>query len=115
MVLESKSSNIKALMQQHGLTIESLSHELDISVSTINRLLVGSKVDPRLSTIRALAKFFSVSIEELMGDRPLIAKASDDDELPNNQALMQIPVIHWEQIAKHKSLVPTLDFQLWDN
>lgn len=116
MIEEYKSNNIKALMQKHGLTIDELAEELNVSVSTINRLLVGTKIDPRLSTLRPLSKFFDVTIEELIGDKPLNLKLKDNDNLfENKHALYQVPIIHWEQIKNAKDIVPTLNFHKWDN
>jgi transcriptional regulator with XRE-family HTH domain len=116
MVDECKSNNIKILMQKHGLTIEELADELDVSISTINRLLVGTKIDPRLSTLRPLAKFFEISIEELMGDKPLNVKLKDKDHfIDNKQTLLQVPIIHWEQVKNAADIVHQLNFDKWDN
>lgn len=116
MVAQAKNSNIKALMQKHDLTIEMLAQELSLSVSTINRLLMGSKSDPKLSTLRPLAKFFGVSIDELVGERPINLKPGDDtDGFDTKQILVQVPIIHWEQVKEADSRVPTLNFELWNN
>jgi transcriptional regulator with XRE-family HTH domain len=116
MVAQSKNNNIKALMQKHDLTIEMLAQELGLSVSTINRLLMGSKSDPKLSTLRPLAKFFGVSIDELVGERPINLKPGDDAEsFDNKYALVQVPIIHWEQVKDAETRVPTLTFALWNN
>lgn len=116
MIAELKNSNIKALMQRHDLTIEMLAQELGLSVSTINRLLMGSKSDPKLSTLRPIAKFFGVSIDELVGERPINLKPGDDaDGFDIKYALIQVPIIHWEQVKGAETLVPTLSFELWSN
>jgi transcriptional regulator with XRE-family HTH domain len=116
MVAVSKNSNIKALMQKHDLTIEMLAQELGLSVSTINRLLMGSKSDPKLSTLRPLAKFFGVSIDELVGERPINLKPGDDaDGFDTKYTLIQVPIIHWEQVKEAEIRVPTLTFELWNN
>ena len=116
MVTQSKNSNIKALMQKHDLTIDMLAQELSLSVSTINRLLMGSKSDPKLSTLKPLAKFFGVSIDELVGERPINLKPGDDkDSFDPKRALVQVPIIHWEQVKEAESRVSTLTFELWNN
>lgn len=116
MVTQTKNNHMKALMQKHNVTIEMLAQELNLSVSTINRLLMGSRSDPKLSTLKSVAKFFGVSIDELVGERPISLKPGDD---PSNfdprQALVQVPVIHWEQVKEAKSRVPKLTFALWNN
>src|SRR3989338_5880206 len=99
--MQSRDSNIKKLMQKHNLTIEMLAQELNLSVSTINRLLLGTKSDPKLSTLKPLAKFFGVSIDELIGERPINLKPGDDkDSFDPKRALVQVPIIHWEQVKE---------------
>jgi transcriptional regulator with XRE-family HTH domain len=116
MVAEYKSNNIKALMQKHELTIESLAQELNLSVSTINRLLVSSKSDPKLSTLRPIAKFFRISIDELIGDRPLSLKPGDSESgFDNKHALIQVPIIHWEQVKDAIKIISSLNFHTWNN
>lgn len=116
MAAQAKISNIKALMNKHDLTIDTLAQELGLSVSTINRLLMGSKGDPRLSTLKPLAKFFGVSIDELVGERPINLKPGDDaDGFDTKQTLVQVPIIHWEQVKEAATLVPTLTFEVWNN
>lgn len=110
-----KNNNIKMLMQKHGLTIEELADELGVSISTINRLLMGTRIDPRLSTLRPLAKFFDVSIEELMGERPLNIKLKDAGPFDSKQALIQVPIIHWEQVKNAENIVSHLNFDKWDS
>lgn len=103
-------------MQKHDLTIDMLAQELNLSVSTINRLLMGSKSDPRLSTLKPLSKFFGVSIDELVGERPINLKPGDDqDSFDARHSLVQVPIIHWEQVKEADSRVPTLTFELWNN
>lgn len=116
MVAQSRNNNIKALMQKHNLTIEMLAQELDLSISTINRLLMGSKSDPKLSTLKPVAKFFGVSIDELIGERPINLKPGDNnDDFENKHVLFQVPIIHWEQMKDVESRVPALNFEIWNN
>lgn len=115
MVAESKTNNVRTLMTQHEVTVDQLAEQLGISVSTINRLLIGSKIDPRLSTLRPLAQFFNVSIDELLGDRPLNARPGDNNSLHNSKrTLVQVPALHWEQVKNAAKVVPTLDFHKWN-
>ena len=78
--------------------------------------MTGTKNDPRLSTLRPLAKFFEISIEELIGDKPLNAKLKDKGySFDNRQTLLQVPIIHWEQVKNAKEIVSQLNFDKWDN
>ena len=110
-----KNNNIKSLMHKHNLTIEMLAQEMNLSVSTINRLLMGSKSDPRLSTLKPLAKFFGVSIEELVGERPINLRPGEDSEdFEIKYTFVQVPILHWEQVREAETRVPKLTFETWN-
>ncbi|MCM2496101.1 helix-turn-helix domain-containing protein [Burkholderia glumae] len=59
---------IKALQVQHGVTDAEVSRATNISQGTLSRLLSGETVDPRVSTLVALASFFQVPISTLFGE-----------------------------------------------
>lgn len=116
MVAQSKNSNIKLLMQKHDLTIEMLAQEMQLSVSTINRLLMGSRSDPKFSTVQSLARFFDVSVDALMGERPINLRPGQDlDGFDTKYTLVQVPIIHWEQVKEADTRVPKLTFEIWNH
>jgi transcriptional regulator with XRE-family HTH domain len=116
MAERSKSDVIKYLMQKNYLTIENLSQELGLSVSTINRLLVSSNNDPRLSTLKPIAKFFNISLDELVGEKPLQLQSNDEGHsFDNKNILLQVPVLHWEQVTKAKEITASLNFENWNH
>lgn len=58
--------NIKALREKKGLSQREVSNELFISVQMISGIETGIK-QPSLNIALALAKFFGVTVEELVG------------------------------------------------
>ena len=72
-----------------------------------------SGIDPRLSTLRPIANYFGVTIDELMGDKPLTSK--DAHAINANNIILRVPVIHWEQLGQVQTLVPSLDAYKWGN
>lgn len=58
--------NIKALREKKGLSQRDVSNELFISVQMISGIETGIK-QPSLNIALALAKFFGVTVEELVG------------------------------------------------
>ena len=59
-------ANLRNLMDSRGLSGNALAAELGIPDATINRYLHGGRV-PKLNNIIALAKYFGVSVDWLLG------------------------------------------------
>ncbi|KUZ72472.1 hypothetical protein WI38_05720 [Burkholderia ubonensis] len=58
-------ASVKHLQQEAGVNDAELSRAINLNQGTLSRLLSGETTDPRLSTISAIAKFFSVPISTL--------------------------------------------------
>jgi transcriptional regulator with XRE-family HTH domain len=48
-----------------------LSKRTGLPVATVNRLLAGTVTDPRASTLKPLASYFGISMDQLLGYAPL--------------------------------------------
>lgn len=57
--------NIKALMLERHLNEAELARQSNIPQPTLHRLLAGNTFDPRISTLRQLAHYFNISLDEL--------------------------------------------------
>lgn len=64
----SLSKNIKKYREKKRLTQEALARKANISYNTIIKLETGGIRDPRMSTIKKIAKALEVSINELLED-----------------------------------------------
>jgi transcriptional regulator with XRE-family HTH domain len=62
------AEKLKALREAHGLTQQELAFQSGLSISIIAQIEQGGKVDPRISTVNALAKALGVGIQDLTGD-----------------------------------------------
>ena len=60
---------LRALRQQHELTLADLSASTGISVSTLSRLESGQR-KPTLELLLPLARVFQVQLDELVGADP---------------------------------------------
>ncbi len=58
--------NLRHLIDSHGLTVKGLAGEVNISHITISRYLNGHR-EPELKYVLALAQYFRVSIDWLLG------------------------------------------------
>lgn len=61
------ANNIKQLLKENNLTANQLSLELNWSVNHVWRITSGKIGDPRMSTLIRIAKFFEISMDELVG------------------------------------------------
>jgi SOS-response transcriptional repressor LexA len=77
-----------------------LARELEIPQPTIHRLVTGKSTRPYKSSLEPIAKFFSVSVDELVGE--------EDSEtiwpLEQSTAIKRIPIIKWAELKIEKTL-----------
>lgn len=59
-------NKLHALRKENGVTLEQLSDETDISISSLSRYETGER-NPKINTIRTLAEYFGVSSDYLEG------------------------------------------------
>ena len=72
----SLDKNLKKLRKQYKLSQEELAKELKISRQAISRWEVG-KTEPDIKMIQKIAKFYNVSIEELLSDEETSVKKEE--------------------------------------
>lgn len=111
MVADTKNNPLRKLIQQNKYTTEEVAKISNLSLSSLNRLMTGSNNDPRLSTLTPLASLFNVSIDELIGKKPLKKRANNDQD---DQIITHVPLIHWEQIKGIHTKIKDLEFNNWD-
>ncbi|WP_137910252.1 MULTISPECIES: helix-turn-helix domain-containing protein [Burkholderia] len=61
-------ATVKHLQQEAGVNDSELSRAIELDRGTLSRLLSGETIDPRLSTISAIARFFAVPMSSLFGE-----------------------------------------------
>ncbi len=81
---------LKQLMQEKQLTEAELARQTNVPQPTLHRILSGATKSPRGDSLSPLAKFFSVSISQLVGDEPLMQRMQVPTWLP-------VPIISWHQ------------------
>jgi SOS-response transcriptional repressor LexA len=65
---------LKALVLSENLTANALAKILNLPTPTINRLMTGEVQDPRASTLCAIADYFDITVDQLLGRTPLPTK-----------------------------------------
>ena len=67
--------NLDILIKRAGINPYTLHEKTKVPQPTIHRILKGESADPRTNTVKPLAKFFGITVEELR-ERDLTAEAS---------------------------------------
>jgi transcriptional regulator with XRE-family HTH domain len=102
---------LKRLVQNAGLTEVELANKSGIAQTTINRLMNGATPDPRTSTLLPLAKYFNITIGQLLGEEPLFI---DGDKLKLIK-INKVPLFSWEEVISYQKLMGTLTIETWNN
>ncbi len=90
-------SNILAyLLNKSGLSEAALSRKIGIPRATINRIVSGRTPDPRASTLTAIAKYFNVTVDQLLGKQPL--PIDDNTESAMTEIHDSTPLLAWDSI-----------------
>lgn len=93
--LNSLRNVLSFLMEECDINDADLSRETEIPASTISRMRLND-TNPTVATLRPLAKFFSVSIDQLLGDEPLDVNRLPGLHNPTFFTAHKIPLISWD-------------------
>ncbi len=100
------AKNLKSLMQFRHITESDLARVTCVSQPVINRLAKGITTNPNVDTLRPIAKFFNVSIGQLVGDERLFLPENliSSDEPILASSLIEVPIITWERAAQWQNI-----------
>lgn len=91
------ASNLQELMRTRKINPTALARETGIGQPVIYRIATGETDNPTLSTLHPIAKYFGISINQLIGDEPL-------DQLHSPKKVTRIPIIDMAQASEwHQS------------
>lgn len=102
-------NNLQLLTEMHNISEAELCRKANIPQATLNRLLTGATEDPRASTLNTVAAFFNISLDQLLGNQPIIK--------PVGNTVVErstfIPILQWEEAANWESLLATAEPGVW--
>ena len=86
------NNTLEYLIKKWGININQLHKHTGIPLSTLKRLRLNKENNPTLASLAPIAKYFSVSLDQLIGREALPKK--------NNKQLsgLTLPLIHWKDI-----------------
>ncbi len=81
-----------------------LANAVNLPRPTIHRLLTGKSTRPHSSSLQPIADYFSVNIDQLLGETPLTGAESSTSVDKANVDVKYVPLIRWESIIQTISL-----------
>lgn len=91
-----------------------LARRVELPSATVNRLITGAVQDPRISTVKAVAQYFNISFDQLLGYAPLPKQFN----LTHNRFAytFQMPLFELQQVHKElKNEDTTINRLTWQS
>lgn len=89
------STTLGYLIKERGINIRQLHKYTGISLSTLRRLRLNKENNPTLASLVPIAKYFSVTVDQLIGIQPLGEKLT-----VAKLDAVKVPIIAWETALK---------------
>lgn len=92
----------RLMFEQHIKTTE-LARQIGLPQATVHRIVSGASPRPHLTSLKPLADFFSVSIEQLKGQEPIESLLGATGGISPN--VNMVPMIPWEQASNWQNML----------
>jgi SOS-response transcriptional repressor LexA len=103
--IDAVAQNLRRLMNHNKVSEAELGRQTGVPQPTIHKILSGKTSDPRASTLRALANYFKISIDELV-----LGVELKRETLKTHT----IPIISWTACINAPELLATINPSNWD-
>lgn len=78
------------LMANKGLRITELARHVNLPQPTIHRIATGTIANPHLSSLKPIADFFSITVDQLKGLEPI----------PDFDQVLKVPLLDWSEVIR---------------
>ncbi|OGT26023.1 MAG: hypothetical protein A3I77_02890 [Gammaproteobacteria bacterium RIFCSPLOWO2_02_FULL_42_14] len=86
---------LNQLLSNAGISEAKLGRIIGVPRATINRIASGRTPDPRASTLHAIAKYFNVTVDQLLGNQPIFQHTGSSIL---TGSYTSIPIIEWDNV-----------------
>lgn len=100
------ADNLRVLLKMKKTTESKVAQDLNIPVMTIRRLLSGETMDPRVFTLKTLADYFNVSIDNLLDQNEVGTYKLSSQVKP-----LFIPIFDWNNAINFDQI----NLQTWES
>lgn len=101
------SAKLHHLMQLKNVNEAELARQTSLPQPTIHKILSGKTSDPRMSTLKTIANYFQLTLDDLYSGDVLF-------KTNISTAGKSIPIISWEDCTKQKHVTTSLSATNWE-
>jgi transcriptional regulator with XRE-family HTH domain len=92
---------LKRLLFDKDMKAADLARKLDIPAPTIHRLVTGKSTRPYKSSLKPIADFFALSVDQLIGEQPFVVDTETTTNSLLPEQMLHIPLIPWKKLHEH--------------
>lgn len=97
--MEKLSSTLKQLLTNANISEAELARRTGIAQPMVNRLATGKNKNPKLETLKPIAKYFSITFSQLLGEEELPKNIQNSDQFNSDSSqVFQLPVIEFDRL-----------------
>lgn len=85
---------VKKLMSDRSIAPTELSKETNIPYPTLTQIIQGRNAYPKINNLIALAKYFSITIDQILGEQPLSSVTKIEENLKSDYS--NSPIWHYD-------------------
>lgn len=91
------SNVLQQLLYDHRMNAYELARAVGLPAPTVHRLVSGKSTRPYKSSLQPIADYFSISMEQLLGEEPLsnYQELPKQSPFPAESRVIEIPLIEW--------------------
>lgn len=111
------SNILRSLMSELTITVTQLARETGVGQPVIHRISTGETKDPKASSLSAIAKYFNVTISQLIGDDPMDKDRFSGSHNAKFRWWTKVPLLSWDRAvnwpnkkaaySQHQSFIAT--------
>jgi SOS-response transcriptional repressor LexA len=104
--MASLNENLKTLMSVAKINASELARRTGIAQPIIHRISTGRNLNPKLATIRPIARYFMVNISQLIGEEPLPSDQAFLKMSLEHRGWNRVPLISWKDAVSWPECLP---------
>lgn len=93
--------NLRELLHRNQISATQLARNIDTPQSTIQNILMGRTLDPRMSTMDRICSYFDISFEKILAPTTPGALYTHSD----TASAQQVPIINWQQAINYSNFL----------
>jgi|GEM_PF-732050 len=88
---------LRQLIDEHGITVTELARRTGLVQPVVYRMASGETINPKIDTLIPLAKYFKITIDQLVGQNPDVVIAQ---QLKMGSEAIRLPILSWQEASR---------------